>query len=459
MSLLCHWKSAILAATALIAAASASATAAETTKTDFAALAFRDAVTKPPAGWTGPVFTLRHDYPAEQPTCPAPWLERKVSFDDPSSTAEEWKAYLQDVIDYAWEGQHPDLPDETGWKTEVDGKARWYHVPWMAYDGQRGREFAHGLTNELSTAKSIFLGDGRGSGKHGLGLDPKDDDPLFETWSVGMYNPCGAWSIGQAVPSSGVPATYTKDDRNFAKGMPFPAGSVVIKLLNTTATAEDVPYLKGSTNWTADGHTQISPTEYATCERTPRKVHLVQMDLAVVDPRSPTRWVYATLAYDGTQKGKTVRSRMMPVGIQWGNDPKTFPAVPEAESEPARESILPAMNIPQHYGCNMRLAGVVDQRNSSCTSCHMGAYSAPVGEMSVQGQNIPAIFHFNDMCTAYNADNKHYFSNYQYPAPYPSGQFPKAIPLDSSLQLAVAFQEYATALNPPAQPTCPPAGQ
>ena len=93
-----------------------------------------------------------------------------------------------------------------------------------------------------------------------------------------------------------------------AKGMPFPAGTVVVKVLNTTASGEDVPYLRNSTTWQANGHKQLSPTSYDKCAREVREVHLVQMDLAVVDPRSPTRWVYSTLVYDGDPIG--LRRRM-----------------------------------------------------------------------------------------------------------------------------------------------------
>ena len=34
---------------------------------DPAAVAFRNAVTEPPPGWTGHVFNLSHDYPTQQP--------------------------------------------------------------------------------------------------------------------------------------------------------------------------------------------------------------------------------------------------------------------------------------------------------------------------------------------------------------------------------------------------------
>ncbi len=424
--------------------------------------AFRDSADTPPPGWKGPRFKMSRDYPKQMPVCPAPWLKRPVSFSDPSANWDNWRGYVQDIVDYIKAGQNPDLPDETGWQAKVNGDTRWFHVPWMAYVGERGREFAHGLTNELSTALSTFH-DGRGSGKeyifHALHAG-SPVDPLFETWSIGMYNPCGAWSLGQTFPPAGVPAVHTDNGRVFASGLPFPEGTVVIKILNTTADAASVPYLRGSTDWQANAHVQYQPDKYSTCDRRVRTVHLIQIDLAVVDSRSPTRWVYSTLAYNGTLPGKTVLDRVQPLGVQWGSDPHTFPAVARADSKPLTETVLAPTSLPQHYGCEKRLAGAVDQANSSCVSCHMGAFAAPPPYLNIQGVTIPAIFSFPGLCTTFNAANAAYFSDYDYPKTYPTADqpspFAQAIPLDSSLQLAVAFAQYATFISPRALPlSCP----
>jgi hypothetical protein len=425
--------------------------------------AFRDSADAPPAGWTGPRFTLSHNYPEKLPVCAAPWLKRNVSFNAASSTWNDWRGYVQDIVDYMKEGQDPNLPDNIGWRTEVNNETRWFHVPWMAFDGQRGREFAHGLTNELSTALSTFR-EGRGSGKERIFRALRTNsvvDPLFETWSIGMYNPCAAWSLGKVFPSSGVPAVHTKGGRLFADGLPFPEGTMVMKILNTTADGTSVPFLRGSTNWQADAHVQFTPDSYSTCERRPREVHLIQIDLAVVDTRSPTRWVYSTLVYNGFLPGKSVFDRLEPLGIQWGSDSHTFPAVTRVDSGPIYETVLAPISqkeTPEHYGCEKRLAGAVDQADSSCVSCHMGAYAAPPSYLNIQGVTIPAIFSFPGLCTDYNAANAAYFSDYRYPQSYPSADgsqpnpFAQAIPLDSSLQLAVSFAQYAIYVSPRALP-------
>jgi len=444
-------------------ASAAPAPSAVATLRATAELAFRDAVTAPPAGWTGPRFKLSHDYPAARPTCAAPWLKRKVSFTDRKQIwSAAWAGYIQDIVDYVREGQEPNLPDDVGFRSTVAGESRWFHVPWMSYDGQRGREFVHGLTNELSTAESTFKGPGRGKGLHHLpgAKRVNGQDPLFETWSVGFYNPCGAYSIGQSFPASGEPSTYTDpaSKRLLVSGMPFAEGTVVVKILNTTADQTVVPYLKGSTNWQADGHKQQGAGGFAQCERAITRVHLVQVDLAVVDTRSPTRWVYTTLSYDGNLPGKTVWDRLKPIGVQWGSDPGTFPAVAKAASKPVWETLIAPLPVPQHYGCEKRLAGIVDQPNSSCVSCHMSAYAAPAGVLQKQGVNVPNVFNFDGLCTTANPANASYFADYAYPAQVPGTNFEHAIPLDSSLQLQVAFQQYAVYKHPEEPRVCPNAG-
>jgi hypothetical protein len=120
--------------------------------------------------------------------------------------------------------------------------------------------------------------------------------------------------------------------------------------------------------------------------------------------------------------------------------------------------VLAPVKVPQHYGCEKRLAGVVDQANSSCVSCHMSAYAAPAGVLQVQGSNVPYVFQFDGMCTTYNAANLSYFSDYAYPAAVPGTNFKDAIPLDSSLQLQVAFQQYAVYKHPEQPRVCPNPG-
>ncbi len=161
------------------------------------------------------------------------------------------------------------------------------------------------------------------------------------------------------------------------------------------------------------------------------------------NPRSPTRWVYGTFAYDGNVEADNVWDKLVPVGLQWGSDPWTFPAVPEAESIPARQSVLNlGIDIYEHNGCRMRLAGPVDNEKASCVSCHASAYVAPNGAPSIMGVNAPATFGFDGICDQYSQDNVNYFQNMVPPQDYHGGQFPNALNLDTSLQMWVAFTQY-----------------
>jgi hypothetical protein len=167
------------------------------------------------------------------------------------------------------------------------------------------------------------------------------------------------------------------------------------------------------------------------------------MDVAVVDPRSPTRWVYGTFVYDGNIVADTFWDKLVPLGLQWGADPWTFPAVPRAESKPLRQTVLnPGVTLFEHEGCEGRLAGPVDNPMSSCVSCHASAYALPVGEAGVMGATLPPSFGFPGACTEYSDDNAIYFQNTALPEAYQGGQYPAALPLDTSLQLEVALTDY-----------------
>jgi len=447
------------AATALKAAASAHA------------LAFRNAVVGPPPGWTGPVFHLSHDYPkTEPPPCPkevCKWLSVDVDFStDLSGPApkwvEGWDQYMAAILDYVKQGQDPNLRNESGWKVKVGKETRWFHVPWMAYDPTQGREFVHGMTNERTARLSDFHGGGEGFGTHRLLLSPKDLERLpaagkkllragnveggaygFETWAFGIYNPWGAYSVGRGWPEDGRPHLVSKGGQSFPAGLPFPDGTVVAKLLFTTATPEEVPYLAGSPAWTVDRHAEKPDGAYV-CRRAPAPVHLVQMDVAVVDPRSPTRWVFGTFAYYADYgSGFTAWDHLAPVGLQWGMDEWTYPAVPKDIGIPAHQSVLRDPGDPrQHFGCEHRLAGPVDNKLSSCLSCHGAGYAQPTGQLGVYGPTLPPIFGFTGECTNYSQQNVAYFQTTQFPMAYGTGNYPAAMSLDTSLQLQVAFIQY-----------------
>ena len=421
-------------------------------------LAFRDAVTSPPDGYNGPVFKLSNDYPTQDPgPCgidDCPWLFIDVDFTTGEAVDWEsgpWNDYIMAIMKVVVRGQDPNMSNDLGFQSDVDGETAWYHVPWMAYDPSAGREFAHGTTNERTAHLSDFLGSPMPNATPLAAMSPSCQAQFphgFESWAVGVYNKWGGYAIGQAFPSDGTPAFTTLGNQMVPVGLPFPTGTMVTKFLTTNATPDCVPYLANSAVWEVNRHKVAADNSYM-CERDIQQTRLTQVDVAVVDPRSPTRWVYGTFGYSADAPGATVLERLVPLGLQWGSDPATFPAVAQTESVPASQSVLnTSVGIYEHWGCGERLAGPVDNPQSSCVSCHNSSFAAADGAISVMGTNVPPTFGFEGICEdGGSAQNTAYFSNYQFPEPYPSGEYEEAVSLDSSLQLAVAMTQYATFAN------------
>ena len=440
---------------------------------DAATFAFRDAVEAPPPGWTGPVFKLSHNYPvALPPQCPeCTWLALNVEFNPrfpPATTPNKWLAgkwadYIGRILAYVKEGQDPQLANAIGFRTEVNGRTRWFNVPWMAYDPTVGREFVHGTTNERTAHLADFVRPPNqpGQGANPIpGMMPDCAQQSFETWSVGYYNEWGGLAIGRAFPGDGKPRTTDYLGSQMPAGLPFTQGTVVVKFLTTSATVDCVPFLKGSPEWQINRHKANPSSKAFLCEREVQTSRLLQVDVAVIDQRSPTRWVYGTFVYDGNQPGDTIWDRLVPLGIQFGSDPWTFPAVPKSESIAPQQTVLnPDVQTFQHNGCGGRLAGPADNAQSSCMSCHGSAFAAPRGQPSIMNTNIPPAFGFGGMCTHYSLANTAYFQNIQPPQKFTGGQFADAMSLDTSLQLQVAFNQYGL-FNTQKQPmACRNAGQ
>ncbi len=433
---------------------------------DAAYYAFRNATTQPPPHPDTPVFKLSDDYPHSPPhplseKCPAaecPWLYVDVNFDptfpkdgksieSPKWHGQNWDVYLQDILNYVKEGQTSDLNNTDGWRIEVNHHTRWYNVPWMAYDSTAGREYVHGTTNERTAQLAELIGPEHSP--HALLTMAGESDACktkypwgFESWSVGYYNEYGGYVLGRSIPATGVPQMSEYLGTPVPAGLPFPQGTVVVKILTSSVPPECVPYLAGSPAWQIDRHAYSQAHGYA-CEREVQISHVVQMDVAVTDSRSPIGWVYGTFAYDGAVPGTTFWDHLVPVGLQWGSDPWTFPAVPRGSSLPLQQSVLnDDIQTFQHLGCMGRLAGPVDNPQSSCTSCHASAYAMPRGAITTMGTNAPPSFGFSGMCEEYSQENANYFQNQEAPQGFPGGLFPGVVTMDTSLQLAVAFTQY-----------------
>jgi hypothetical protein len=379
---------AILAALAVGLSPAAGPAAAKGAKTAVAAC---DTPTTPfcsstvplPPGWTGPTFVLRQDYPATAPADTRPWL----AFDPKTQPSQ----YILAVLGYFYEGNiRPDV--EKSFDPKLNTVRAWYNAPWQDF-GLNGREPAHGLTRErLSRAGE---------------LAPQQTHQ-WNNFAVGFYNAPGAQVIGQVWKNHGAP--------NPAAGGSMPEGTVAAKLLFTTAPVSEVPYLQGAPTWTAYVSTGPSGKPAAT------QVRLLQIDVAVKDSRvaSLTGWVFGTFVYGGGPGGASGSgwTNVAPVGLMWGNDPGF-----SGTGALTQTWLNPGVHMP-HLGYQGRLNGPVDNKVSSCLSCH-GTAEAPEG----------------DMIPTKGADPARWFQNIPSGTPFDAGRQS----LDYSLQMAVGLGNFHNA--------------
>ncbi len=350
---------------------------------------FCDAVVPLPADWGRPAFKLAQDYPAAAPAERGPWL----AF-DPKTQPDQ---YIRSVLSYFYEGNIR-ASVEDSFDPALNKKRQWYNAPWQDV-GFNGREPAHGLTRERVNLPGE--------------LDPAQKSS-WNNYAVGFYNAAGASTIGKVWANHGAP--------DASKGI-MPEGTVGAKLLFTTATVAEVPYLAGSPEWNAYIYTQVNAPNPDPKQRSKIAVRLLQIDVAVKDKRSPTGWVFGTFVYGGGPAPGTTRgsgwTNVSPVGLMWGNDPAALTGGPIKESW-----INPKVRMP-HIGFAGRLNGPVDNKVSSCLSCHSTAQDPSNTAPMIPPDSKPATL-------------ARWFRN------IPSGQAftPPAQPLDYSLQVSLGIKNF-----------------
>jgi len=310
----------------------------------------------PPPTYKGKVFRLSQDYPASlPPEGDYPWL--KIPVKDGRLDAAGSEAYVNALRDYAYQGNV-----DHDWVTQDNPVRRWFDAPWMDVTAA-GREFVHGLTHEIDALAS----------HHTLGPQQKND---AQTWAVAAFNDRGGWAIGQmwCDPRNPDPDKLNpRDDHPNA----MPNGTMIYKLLFTTASDEDAPFLRDTFEWDADAYTTTGDRS-ADPPRTIKRVRLIQMDVAARDDRFPNGWAFGTLSYNRADPGAGPLDRMVPLGLMWGNDPGLTANMITQEGAALRESWINtapvAKDLPDnHLGWGGRLAGPLDNPKSSCMSCHQTA--------------------------------------------------------------------------------------
>jgi len=254
-------------------------------------------------------------------------------------------AYMMAVRAYVYEGNVDPANPNKPWVVQKNSRP-WYHAPWLDA-GRNGREFVHGLTRELASVPGQIWKN-----------PPQNMD--LQNWAVGFYNASGGYVIGQV---------WCDPNKPNVGPVLFPDGTVSAKLLFSAAPLSQVPFLRGSVEWTANINSVV--TDPAS-PRKPQVLRLLQIDIAVRDDNNKlTGWNFGTFIYNTDGGSKNPWENMQPVGLMWGNDPGVTPT----NGKPIKQSWLnpQVAGLMQHYGWAKRLNGPVDNPLSSCLSCHSTA--------------------------------------------------------------------------------------
>ena len=374
-----------------------------------------------PPNWQGNVFQLAQNYPQTAPQDSKPWLRF-----DPRTQPDQ---YIRSVLAYFYQGNIRSSV-ENSFNPALNHLRGWYNAPWQDA-GFNGREPIHGLTRERVTPAGEL---------HRCQTSP------WNNYAVGFYNGGGGATIGRIWANHGQP------DPTQAM---MPEGTVGAKLLFTTATVAQVPYLAGSPTWNA----LVYPPNYnpppgpppPAPPRSVQQLRLLQIDIAVRDSRVPNGWVFGTFVYGGGPQGPanapcppassgpdpvgTNWNGVQPIGLMWGNDPDYSGTGPLTETW-----LNPAVHMP-HVGYQGRLNGPVDNPASSCMSCHSTA------EWPAAASMIPPA-----IPPATPAQVAPWFRNIPAGTPFTPG----TTPLDYSLQVQVGFRNFTTR-NAQANPRLPAA--
>lgn len=313
-------------------------------------------------------FSLSQAYPTALPEKPAagfPW--EKTDFRAGAG------GFMKQVLDYCWEGM-----DSAKWVPQNNPVRKWYHAPWLDY-GYAGREFVHGLRMDRTSDP----GD----------LHPKQANKE-RNYSVTMYNDLAAYTLGQ------VWCDPKNPDPTKAK---FPVGAVWFKMVFTTADTSAAPYLLNPMEWEAfveKGADQpISPKRL-------QKVRLLEVDFGVrmASKDAINGWLFGVYVFSGQKKGESVKDKLVPIGLQWGNDPGLTPAEVRSGAKPIAESWIntnvwkedePNSSLVQKIGWGYRLQGPVADHGASMMSEHMTAGWPPAPRKPAGGMPVDSMLRWH----------------------------------------------------------------
>lgn len=406
-------------------------------------LAFKNHVDKIPEGYDGRTYKLRKNYPTtinsslskrEKEKCK--WLEIKLTEEDfKLPITNEIKKWPSKWVEYAGSIKNYLVSNLT---LEEDGisyiNPHWYNLPWLATDPYSGREFTHGARYSFPIPISQLV--------------PADTSSVeVSVWGITNYNYFGGYALGQVWSENGELQYLPSPNENRLKGLPFPDGTVIHKVNIIGHLGDHMPkHLKNSPSWKLNIHKNAPGNEVKSNERTLQKAHILEMDVMIKDSRSPCGWVFCALVYDeNVSETKPLWERYKIMGIQFGMDPQTFPAVSLSESKRIHQTLLNPISKNWNVGCYGRLVTFQGSTSQNCMGCHQTSYGVKgtaergfkllggVGKESCDS-NSTKIF-------------PKYFQNWKYPSVY-GGTILNNTPKDSlvgydfSLRLFDAIKSY-----------------
>lgn len=353
----------------------------------------------------------RNDYPGEiTSTFQAPWSQ--IRFQDKPVD------YMNAVLGTAKAAFHRD-----GRKLVGAPDADWWVSEWLDY-GDAGRERLMGLTKER-------------------GPDARDLSPTsgkdWQVWAVGFYNVPGAVTLGEVFADPCDPSLPVRLD--------FPDNTASVKFLFTNAPPEEVSYLAGAPEYDAliDDIAEPDPEPK---KRVLGALRLLQVDIAVKEgkrAKGTTGWVFGTFGWVGPTKGDGLFDNLVPVSLQWGNDPGVYNTVlKESWVNTDLKDIMYGWPERPNLGFHGRANGPADNIRSSCLSCHAAART-PRADLGIVGSSLRLPGDLSDPVKII-AHVDTWFKN------IPSGntfqpETPVAATLDYSLQLESAVFRMCTACN------------
>ena len=332
-------------------------------------LAYRNAVNPVPDDYNGPIFELQYDYPNSLSLADLEeqkWLSIPVSFDRPPAEdkgkwSKEWVAYSNAVKTYLMANIGL---SETGYTL----KKSWYNLPWLAADPHTGREFTHGARYSFNIPLTQ--------------IDPRfPESDKVAVWGIANYNSFGAYAIGKMWSDTG-DLNINPMDTDRLDGLPFPEGTVIHKInmighlgdYYKSSQWDGPPHLKGAPTWTLNLHKKIPDGDDPSVERSLQEAYVLEMDVMVKDSRAPMGWVFMALVYDETiPRDSPMWERYAIMGLQFGMDPETSPAVEKSKSKPIYQTLLNPISNNWTVGCEGRLATFQGTTNQNCAGCHQTA--------------------------------------------------------------------------------------